>query len=443
MSETTKYPNDLAKAVWSVLGKGKSPFPPSELLTYLFESMYFASLKSEESEPITFHIVYIDPVNPDPDPPERLVLDRWSYVKFPSPILFNLPNVVKLAKASDPRTSSLAVFHDDNENILIWGLIDQGNRYHDFVNYEVEAGPERPGLFQASIEAPGHIVAYVGYKKIAELRVNKLVRTAVDVFRNGPVHEALQPGIDNYVNAVIDKVDPEAYRDRPEWESSLTQYWISSLCRLLLRIKSHRHGGALLITPKLSKVGLNVKYPLNYGRLKSSLISRARLTIESTYASDRIFEYWHNDRSIPISLYLNENVADSELSDVRSEIDGALWFISLLSRVDGLVLMNKYLRVRGFGVEIKTSSPPEKVVVSTTRSASETSLQEVQYTHFGTRHRSMMRYCWKYPGSVGFVMSQDGDVRVMTRVAKSLVVWDNIKLQMYTFVRRKRRSIIT
>ena len=159
--------------------------------------------------------------------------------------------------------------------------------------------------------------------------------------------------------------------------------------------------------------------------------------IERTYASDEIYEYLQNEDNIPIDLYLDENVSETELNSIRSEIDGALWFISLLSRVDGLVLMNKNLVVRGFGVEIKSSTPPDRVYLCSTRIPNNSSLKEVNYNHFGTRHRSMMRYCWNYSGTVGFVVSQDGDVRAITKYGNKLVIWDNIKLQAYTFVKRR------
>ena len=174
---------------------------------------------------------------------------------------------------------------------------------------------------------------------------------------------------------------------------------------------------------------------MTYKRLKDAIVNRAVKLIENTYASDQIFEYIENDDNIPIDLYLDENVSGTELNSIRSEIDGALWFISLLSRVDGLVLMNKNLVVRGFGVEIRSSTPPDRVYSCSTQINS--ALKEVDYNHFGTRHRSMMRYCWNYSGTVGFVVSQDGDVRAITRCGNKVVIWDNIKLQAYTFVKRR------
>jgi hypothetical protein len=155
-----QFPKDFADAVCSELRKRASLCPQREIVVDLFESMYFASLKTEESQPIIFHIVYLDSHNPDQDPPERIVKDRWSYVQLAKLIPVTTPNLIKIAKASDPRTSSLAVYPDRHGRLSIWGLIDQGNRYHDFVNYEDESGPERPWVFQASIVGLGHLVAY-------------------------------------------------------------------------------------------------------------------------------------------------------------------------------------------------------------------------------------------------------------------------------------------
>jgi hypothetical protein len=50
----------------------------------------------------------------------------------------------------------------------------------------------------------------------------------------------------------------------------------------------------------------------------------------------------------------------------------------------------------------------------------------------------MMRYCAQTPGSVGFVISQDGDVRAITLVKGRLVMWESIGIHNY-FSRTIRR----
>jgi len=153
--------------------------------------MYYASLAQEEGQPITFHIVFIDPTDPDPNPPSRILSDRWGFVRLGAREPFSLGNITKLAKASDPRTSSLAVYYDSREQLFIWGFIDQGNRYHEFIHYNTEAGPERPGVFQASVSGVGHLTVYREYERIGELKVATLSKKQIDVFGSGPIRRLL------------------------------------------------------------------------------------------------------------------------------------------------------------------------------------------------------------------------------------------------------------
>ena len=48
---------------------------------------------------------------------------------------------------------------------------------------------------------------------------------------------------------------------------------------------------------------------------------------------------------------------------------------------------------------------------------------------FATRYRSMMRYCFANANSIGFVVSQDGEVRAMTRVKDTMLFWPNVTLE--------------
>lgn len=341
-------------------------------------------------------------------------------------------NLVKLAKASDPRTSSFAVYHDVYGHLVIWGLIDQGNQYHNFINYDKESGTDRPGIFQVSVVGIGYLVTYIGYEKVAELKANMLFDKTLDVLWKGPINETLRPGILKYVKKIRNEIPREIYGARDHWNASLTSYWISSLCRLLLRVQNYRHGGAFLITPETSLQGLNVKYKIEYHRLRLAIEELAQATIQKTYAEDQIYGHYIDLDSniVPADLYLDEIINSNELVDIRDELDSTIWFISLLTRVDGLVLMNPSLEVLSFGVEITDSREPEKVYQALSENATKRRINEINYHHFGTRHRSMMRYCSHIPGSVGFVISQDGDVRAMTLVRGQLVVWENIRLQI-------------
>jgi hypothetical protein len=436
------FPKDLADAVFSDLIARNLPTPPLTALCELFEGLYFASLRTEESQPIRIYVIYLDPDNPDPNPPQRLVNDRWSCARLSPPLPLTVANLIKIATASDPRASAFAVYHDTPHTLTIWGLIDQANRYYDYLNHDADTEPERPGTFQAAIVGTGHLAAYIGYEKIAELRTNVLLRGTIDALRRGPLHGRLERGVETYIQRVRAAIPAAIYYDRAQWGKALEADWISSLCRVLLRMQSYRHGGALLLTPDASSDGLNVKYGINYSRLRTALERRARLGIYETYASDQIFEHHiePNKDDVSMDLYVNESFYGAELQDCHSELEGAVGFISLLSRVDGLVLMNPDLDVCGFGVEIVVDEPPRSIWRATDPSAQRAHQESADYNYFGTRHRSMMRYCARFPGSVGFVVSQDGDVRAMTQVRNRLVYWDNLTLQHEQRKPRKRMA---
>jgi hypothetical protein len=433
-------PKDLALAVHSELVNRKTNPPALEVLVELFESMYFASLKTEESKPVLFHIAYVDPQKPDPSPPKTLVHNRWSCVRLSPPISMSSANFVKIAPASDPRTSSFAVFHGVDGHLSVWGLIDQGNSYNDYVNFDSESGPERPGLFQASIVGIGHLVAFIGYEKVAELKQNNLVRTAIDVFQPGQIRKTLEGGIQSHLDSLRAGWPDEFPADFNDWEPPIVEAWLAALRRLLLRVQNMRHGGAFLMTSDQKQEGILVKHKISYGRLRTALQRQAVANAEQSIASGIIAdEYMEKDaEDMPIYLHVDDAIAGYDLEEIRNELAGVIWFTSLLTRVDGLVLLDPNLEVQGFGVEITVSEEPSEIYAAGDPWASDWVLRKVDYQHYGTRHRSMMRYCAKFPGSVGFVISQDGDVRVMTKVGERLVIWENIQLQLPKFVSRGR-----
>lgn len=450
------FPKDLASSVHDELRRHHTPNVNPNILTGLFETLYFASMETEELQPITCYIVYLDPENVDPNPPDPAYRgsDYWQPVRFSSAVLLNTPNLVKLAKATDPRTSSFAVYPDPNFNdqLSIWGLVDQGNLFHDFVNHESDTTFMRPGLFQASILGIGHIAAYIGFEKIGELKTAALLGTSLNVLAHGKIRAALESSIQRHCEAVKaslieqgtladDFVDDTTGIFRRVWGEELAEYWISSLARLLLRAQNFRHGGAILITPDSSSDKLAVRQSIQYPRLRHALQRQGVRTIQLAVCHAKIQDDCIDKeaKEIPIMYYRDELRGNDELNDSRNELDGTIWFISLLTRVDGLVLMNSDLEVQGFSVLIREIDvDPLEFVIAEDEDAAH--LLPFPFDRFGTRHQTMMRYCAHVPGSVGFVVSQDGDVRAMTQVAGRVVMWQDIQLQRYIETKRLKRS---
>lgn len=430
MGERRKYPYDLAKIVLNNLNAKNEATPSIDTLINIFESIFSASLNTEELQQTSCSFTYIDSKNPDPEPPKRTEADRWTYVRFENPIEFNANNIVKLSKAADPFTTSIAIDSIDS-NPYIWGLIDQAHRYHKFINYESMEVPEWPGLFQISLTGIGIISVFKNYKLIAELRQDTIISTSYDVFWPDPVRVVLKGYIKDYLEDVKKTVGKEIFYVRDHWESSLTAEWLNILRRILLGIKRYKHGGALLIIPNTStEEDLNIKYKIDYKRL-SELIHEAQVkTIYKCTYEDYIYERYTNkgEKNMPLKSYLDVIVSRNEKLDANNGIAGCIRFISSLSCVDGLVLLDKKLDVKGFGVEITCDIELDNVYVAGDSFATTELLKPIDAEDFGTRHRSMLRYCSKYEDSIGFVVSQDSDVRIITKVNDKVVVWENITI---------------
>lgn len=443
LNSTTK---DLAKLVYRKLrgAKVNTPLPSFEILNNLFENLFYASIKTEESDFIKVTVTLIDSKNPDPTPPERIVKDRWNYIHFEEPIPFNVKNIVKLSKAADPWSSSLAVdFNSDNE-LFIWGLIDQAVHYQSFLHYEAESVPEQPGLFQTSITGIGNLVVIFDYELVATLKQNVLISNYLDVFKRGAVFELIQThtvGYKKKIKTFLTKKFPK--EDFKYWEQTIEGIWTQALSRILIRIQNYKHGGAFLITSNFRR-DLDIKHKISYDRLFTSICRLAKLTISNSSHSNALVDLIEeeDEETLPIQLYLDESISNSEKEETNDELKGAIRFIASLSCIDGLVVLNPELEVEGFGAVIKNIELPEFIYLSKTSIIATNKLEKVSPNHFGTRHRSMFSYCWKHEGSLGFVVSQDGDIRAITKISDKLIMWENIKVQQLLRSRKLKRLII-
>jgi hypothetical protein len=426
------YPPDLAATVIERLAELQRRRPAVAALTKLLEVAFFASMRTEEAEAIRCSVTYINPERPDPRPPGRVVANRWRSMPFADRIPLTPGSLVKIAKSFDSEASSVAVYADAEGQPFIWGAIDQHGWRTRFMRRETDEGVDSPGLFECAIVGVGALEVYKDYTLLAALRQGAIGVGFNDVLgENGPVRRVLQPAIDDLVRGVRDTVGDEVFDRRDHWVDSLTGYWTTTLARILLGVQRYAHGGALVLTPDDANEGLSIKYPLQYARIGPALADLSARTIARVAAEDEIYEEFiapHED-FVAADLYLDETVARNEEEESEDEITGCIAFVASLSRVDGAVVANRTLSVRGYGAVIEVEELPASVWTASNVRGRAQDLRRIDPRHFGTRHQSMMRFCYSRPGSVGFVVSQDGDVRAMARVGNRLVLWEDIRLR--------------
>lgn len=207
---------------------------------------------------------------------------------------------------------------------------------------------------------------------------------------------------------------------------------MNALCRVLMNVQRYKHGGGLIISPTGDMAGLNVNYRLRYDRLPRAL---ADLDRNESLLGDMVRRIQSlclgpTRASLPADELDRVREYRRRFDEHRNEVLGCTHFIASLTRVDGFLLLDRHLCVSGFGAEVRSGEPVDRLKIAGDPRGSPRRLRPADMHQYGTRHRAMIRYCAENPGSLGFVVSQDGDVRALTRVGDDLVLWENIEVQL-------------
>ena len=374
------YPSDLAVLVRARLREMHARAPALSTLEAILEVAFFASMRTEESEQVLCTLAYVDMENPDPAPPQRIVADRWSCVRFEQPIPLDVKNLVKVSKSVDSAFGALAVYKDLKERPVIWGAIDQQGQRAAFVAREADEGAESPGLLLVSISGVGSVEVYKDYTLLGALRQGRLAFGFSDVLEQpGPIRAIFQDAIKKQIHRVQGEVGIEVFQRRDHWAGSISDYWRQALARILLGVQRYGHGGAILLTPDNRNTGLSIRYPIGYERLSEALYRFSVHTIKRCDAEDEIHQSFLEKREqvMPVILHLDQAVSSYEENGTRDEVTGCVRFIASLSRVDGLIVMNRALAVRGYGGIIKIKEEPPSVWLASDPAGSVAKLQQI------------------------------------------------------------------
>lgn len=344
-------------------------------------------------------------------------------------------NLARLSQAVPATSGALAVWFT-NGQWMIWAAIDQEYVVRDFREHAGTRFYRRAGRFQVEIDDVGCLSVYHDSVLLAQQRRDRVIREFQDVIHAGIVAELLAPYLDAHESAVttgLTNEPPSGDEDTVGVPINFIEHllhrsradWTAGLCRILLDIRQRGHGGALLLLPRMRSAGLKIGYRIDYRKLGAALCERgvARL-FETCY---EVYSPQAKRDGISKGLVNALNESRRRYKDARNAETGAVKFIGSLSGVDGLVALVGGLNVAGFGIEITTKREPPSVLRALDEQGNKTEPLDPQT--LGTRHRSMMRYCFAHPDSIGFVVSQDGDVRAMVQVRDALLFWSNVALE--------------
>lgn len=398
---------------------------PSQPTVYaLLQAAYLASLRTEEARFVKVSVCYADPRNPD-DLPGRI---RANYPKF-SPLrraqTLTPAALTKLARAVDRWSGAIAVWGNSAGSLVIWGIVDQLVGTNVRLHREASGGFDYPGLFTVIVDGVADMSVYRGEVFLGGLRADNLIRRHSDAFHSLPLKKKIIPHLLPVANAIASALG-EAER-APEVVRHYFELWANAVARLCIGLRRLGTGGALIITPSPLLAALTVGVPFNYRRLGEALPLQA---LDEGYYSQVHRKHMALFRSptIPLELSVEMSFADEDLDDRLLEVSGATKLVTSLAAVDGTVLMTPELHVSGFGVKIGATQSPRTVYDGPGFMKRGAAAKKINTSQFGTRHNSVIRYCKMDRSAIGVVISQDGAVRMVMTVGRTLTFWDNVKL---------------
>jgi len=270
-------------------------------------------------------------------------------------------------------------------------------------------------ILTVKIEAVGDVSIYTGDLFIARLKQNQIIEKEVDIFNSQFLRNRNRSlfALRGSQIALFTKVDSNSILNQ------LTDEWSSSIARICISLRRLGTGGSLLISsnPNLSKLDIVNKFL--YHRLRDATILKV---LDSAYSR----ELYKQSRSSG-DLLKELHRAETDEEDRTDELTGAVKIVTSLAAIDGLVLMDPELDILGFGVKIKASNRVDAIYDGQSL-VSRGKLKKVDISELGTRHSSMFRYCAADETAMGFVISQDGNVRFVSSLNGKLALWENVKL---------------
>ena len=406
------FPEDLVNVVWNSMTHeplfSNRPHS-SEVLEELINPAYMASLQAEEGRPVRFRLLF--------DP--KLIQITTT---FDEPLKYTASHLVKLAPTIDIGFRRIVVAPEPEkpDNLEIIGICDP----------ELSPVPLDPNVvwtsglsayqqnttgIQLSVFGPGWVQVKTGISSFELLnccirsafpvsQIRYVSKWSMEVARSLDFSDLSQLPVDS----LIENVRGWELIRLQDANALIHETWRS----ILKKVCNARHGGTFLVVPKVVDVSqlVKFKYTVHSDLLRVAIQTRANF--EPSFS---------NPRYRPSMK--GKDLDDAYLSarDLARVSD----LVASFAAVDGAVVLQRDLTLLGFGAEIKTVELPNEDELVEYGEHPHGRPEPKPLNNFGMRHRSAYRFCEEAnEGAIAFVVSQDGDLRVFTKVSGKVKLWE-------------------
>ncbi len=263
--------------------------PNLQVIRSILRIVHTSSLITEEGRFVQGSITLANPQKPD-YPPYIQRSDYPQFTALQTPEKLTPEFFVKIARAVDKWSGSIAIWGESQKTLVVWGIVDQLVATNMHLNRENIGGFSNPGILTVIIDRPGDLTAYHGHIFLASLRAQRLLLSEADVFSSEALIRRLSPTFSQRALAItsaINKTIPSDYDDQRALNALLSA-WKATVARICIGLRRTGTGGTLLITPKPNQKLLSTSYGFQYERLGSAITLVALNIDGSVVLWDRI-----------------------------------------------------------------------------------------------------------------------------------------------------------
>jgi len=398
---------EVVKSRWQSTTSSHAKLPTDSILLRLLETCYHASFRTSEQRPVQCVLA----CTTASDIPEgALRLSNHA-------VYLTDTEIVRLAPVTQRHQTVIGCEEIDGW-LRVWGFFEYGHTWVQHTSGDPPAVPIQlsdfpPDCLTITIVAPGALSVSCGRIRLARLREGRVFVSPESPLQSSQnaLGRFFQRLVDDLQLSIGQPVLANASAESSERRSLLNVY-TTSILAILERIRSRRHGGSIVIAHlPMDERSAHVTYQV----------------CEHTGIAGEILAYKDLDDALRVSP--DNPDLSAELERCRTELAirsmsrrliRGISQISMLSAVDGAVLLDGSLRIMGFGVRFPLLLPSDGKVTDALSG-------NVHFCdQWGLRHQSVFSICQENEQSIGLVVSQDGEVKAIKSVDGRLFFWNGI-----------------
>jgi hypothetical protein len=385
----------------------KRSLPCPEMLAFLIEEAFIASLDRVEERPTSFAIAVL--------PREKELLAaivqgrRAEVIPFEKPIAFSASMLAKLSPGCDPSVGALAVDLEAGEpqGSVIWGAVffdSSALQLDSGVGCGVGLDAWRPDTLTVSSSSPGSLNITRADVRIGQFTMGRFIRATPnplsDMAMGAHIRHRLSTSSD-------DAYDAWYFREFIRW-----------LKYLLVEIGRRGHGGTVVhCTEEDWREARNACHG-GHGVVGD-------LSMKSLV--DLRHKEEQNARRNGVQGLLSAAVG---IAKINKHMMDRLGFIAQLAVCDGALVVGEHLAPLAYGVMLPAETALADAVTGEDGFGGGGERYDLQ--RHGMRHRAAASFAARHEGVFCLVVSQDGPVRGFARDREgSLLVWPDCRETMF------------